>query len=75
MLILVIIDVQHSQKAVFSFEKGSYCQNHSSGFLRSITPTHPNPYPLLLFGKPWGLGTQVAVKNEQLQDKSHYHDS
>ena len=30
MLILTLIDVQYSQKAVFSFEKGSNCQNHSS---------------------------------------------
>ena len=37
MLILISIDVQYSQKAVFSFEKRS--------------PRHP--YPLSLFGKPW----------------------
>ena len=30
MLILILIDVQHSRKAVFSFEKGSNYQNHSS---------------------------------------------
>ena len=30
MLILVLIDVQYSQKAIFSFEKGSIGQNHSS---------------------------------------------
>ena len=30
MLILILIDVQYSQNAVFSFEKGSNCQNHSS---------------------------------------------
>ena len=30
MLILILIDVQHSQKAVFSFEKGLNRQNHSS---------------------------------------------
>ena len=30
MLILILIDVQYSRKAVFSFEKGSNCQNHSS---------------------------------------------
>ena len=30
MLILILIDVQYSQKAVFSFEKGSNCQNHHS---------------------------------------------
>ena len=37
MLILILIDAQHSQKAVFSFEKGSNCQNHSSDFLHPIT--------------------------------------
>ena len=30
MLILILIDVQYSQKAVFSFEKGWNGQNHSS---------------------------------------------
>ena len=30
MLILILIDVQYSQKAVFSFEKGLNPQNHSS---------------------------------------------
>ena len=30
MLILILIDVLYSQKAVFSFEKGSNGQNHSS---------------------------------------------
>ena len=30
MLILILIDVQYSQNAVFSFEKGSNRQNHSS---------------------------------------------
>ena len=30
MLILILIDVQYSQKAVFIFEKGSDCQNYSS---------------------------------------------
>ena len=30
MLILILTDVQYSQKAVFSFEKGSDRQNHSS---------------------------------------------
>ena len=30
MLILILIDVQYSQKAVFSFEKGSNDQNHFS---------------------------------------------
>ena len=30
MVILTLIDVQYSQNAVFSFEKGSDCQNLSS---------------------------------------------
>ena len=37
MLILILIDVQYSQKAVFSFEKGLNRQNHcSSGFLHPV---------------------------------------
>ena len=37
MLILILIDIQYSQKAVFSFEKGSYCQNQSfSGSLHLL---------------------------------------
>ena len=39
MLILILIDVQYSQKAVFSFEKGSNSQNHfSSGYLHPYSP-------------------------------------
>ena len=30
MLILILIDVQYSQNAIFSFEWGSNCKNHSS---------------------------------------------
>ena len=63
MLILILIDVHHSQKAVFGLEKGSNCQNHSpSGSLHLVTPhpTLPHPHskisdslhPLALFGKP-----------------------
>ena len=65
MLILILIEVQSSQKAVFSSRKGWNCQNHSSGSLCSvkilspplaplskISDTHP-PHPLPLFGKPW----------------------
>ena len=59
MLILVLIDVQHSQKAVFSFEKGSNCQNHSSSsslhpvkkFPHSKILDSPLPHTLPLFGK------------------------
>ena len=61
MLILVLIDVQDSQKAVFSFEKGSIFQNHSSsGFLHPVKKfphskilDSPLPHTLPLFGKAW----------------------
>ena len=42
MLILILIDVQYSQKAVLSFKKGLNHQNHSSGSLLLLP----------LFGKP-----------------------
>ena len=57
MLILILIDVQYSRKAVFSFEKGLNCQNHSSsGFLHPVEKFPPikfliPPYSLRLFGK------------------------
>ena len=42
MLILILIDVQHSWKAVLSFEKGSNHQNHSSlGFLYLVKNSPP----------------------------------
>ena len=45
-LILVLIDAQYSQKAVFGFEKGSNRQNHSSsGFLHPVKKS-PLPSPI-----------------------------
>ena len=42
MFILILIDVQYSQKAVFSFEKGLNCQNHYSlGSLHLVMPPPP----------------------------------
>ena len=38
MLILILIDVQYSQNAVFSFEKFSNGQNHSSSNSHQISP-------------------------------------
>ena len=67
MLILILIDVQYSQKAVFSFEKGLNNQNHPSpGSLHLVKrfPSSkisnpltgrgiylPPPHPLPLFEK------------------------
>ena len=54
MVILILIDVQYSHKAVFSFEKGSNGQNHISlGFLylvknlpyQNFRSPHPLPPP------------------------------
>ena len=44
MSIFILIDVQYSQKAVFSFQKGMNRQNHiSSGFLHLVkNPPHQN---------------------------------
>ena len=50
------IDVQHSRKAVFSFEKGLNHQNHSSDslYLVKYPPSKISNYPhtLPLFGNP-----------------------
>ena len=47
MLILILIDVQYSQNAVFSYEKGSNRQNHSSSppgkKIRSSKISDPHP--------------------------------
>ena len=51
MLIFILIDVQYSQKAAFSFEKGSNRQNHISlGFLHlvKVFPIRISNYPLHL---------------------------
>ena len=49
MLILILIDIQYSEKAVFSFEKNSICQNHSSSgslnLLKNLLPPPPPPKP------------------------------
>ena len=58
MLIYILIDVQYSQKTVFSFEKGSNRQNHSSsGSLYLVKKFPPVKFPipskpLPLFGRP-----------------------
>ena len=60
MSILILIDVQYTQKAVFSFEKGLNCQNHSSSGSLHPVKNSPrkicdSPHLLQLFGKPWVL--------------------
>ena len=48
MLIFILIDVQHLQKTVFSFEKGSNRQNHSSsGSLYLVEKIPPVKFQIL----------------------------
>ena len=62
MLILILIDVQNSKKAIFSFRKWFSGQNHSSSgshHLVNLSPPPKNfwsPHPLTLFGKLCTLG-------------------
>ena len=55
MLILILIDVQYSQNAVFSFEKFSNRQNHSSSDSHHLIKKFPQQCSLLFdtkLGKP-----------------------
>ena len=74
MLTLILIDVQYSQKAVFSFEKGLNCQNHSlSGShhpVKKLLPPSkisdsPPPTPYCYLEKFESiLQSQLFTKNE-----------
>ena len=62
MLILILIDIQYTQNVVFSFEKGSNGQNHSSSVYYHLIKNIPQQnfsfppvggFPPTLFGKTW----------------------
>ena len=57
MLILILIDVRYSQKAVCSFEKGSNSQNHSSSgphhLVKEMPPPEKFPSSLLSLNTIW----------------------
>ena len=61
MLILILIDVQHSQKAVFSFEKGSNRQNHSSS--GSLYRVKMSPPPTIKISVPQPLHPPRYLEN------------
>ena len=68
MLILILIDVQYSQNAVFSFEKGLNHQNHSpSGSHHPVknSPSKisdsPNPHCYMETPEVWGQGSSNLV--------------
>ena len=50
MLILILIDVQYLQNVVFSFAKGSNCQNHSSSDFHPLK----NPTIKISHSPPFG---------------------
>ena len=56
MLIVILSDVQYSQKAVFRFEKGLNGQNQSSSGPHHLVKKSPPPLPLAKFLIPplWG---------------------
>ena len=75
MLILILIDVQYSQKAVFSFEEGLSGQNHSSGSHHQVKKSPPATfqifsYFLLLSRKPCYL---AFVSDEFLLASNDLH--
>ena len=56
-MILILIDVQYSQKAVISFQKGSNGQNQSfSGFQHLVEKSPPPPQKNSDFTHTWGGG-------------------
>ena len=59
----MLINVQYSQKAIFSFEKGSTCQNHSSS--DSLHPVKNPPVKFSIF-----LGTTFPLPS--LTGKCHW---
>ena len=55
MLILILIDVQYSRKAIFSFKKSLNCQNHS--FSGSISLVKKSPPVKFQISPLWGGGS------------------
>ena len=63
MLILILIDVQYSQNAVYSFEKDSNNQNHSSGSYHSVKKLPPAVFTTSLHEKEQCLIIETLVVN------------
>ena len=63
MLILILIDVQYSQNAVYSFEKDSNNQNHSSGSYHSVKKLPPAVFTTSLHEKEQCLIIETLAVN------------
>ena len=62
MLILILLDVQYLQNAVFSFEKGSNRQNHPSGSHQLVKKSPPQNFrfpPLTAIWKTLTVGAKI----------------
>ena len=46
LILIILIDVQYSKKAAFSFEKGLNHQKHSLGFLHTVKKIPPVKFPI-----------------------------
>ena len=68
MLILILIDVQYLQNAVFSFEKGSNHQNHSSSGSQHLVKKFPLQQnfglPPLIHPTPYHYLENHVVRNQ-----------
>ena len=62
MLILILIDVQHLRKAVFSFEKGSNRQNHSSSGSLHLVKNLPSTTGGIPPPTPYGYLENPAIQ-------------
>ena len=68
MLILILIDIQYSQKAVSSFEKGSKRQNDlSSGFLHAVKKIASPSKNIRFSPLHWGEFTFLSTTYHDLE--------
>ena len=64
MLIVILFGVQYSQKDVFSFEKGSNGQNHSSGS-QHPAKKFPSPAKFLIPPTPYHYLENIGIAAEK----------
>ena len=67
MLIFILVDVQYSQNAVFTFEKGSNRQNHFSSSSHHLVKKFP-PVKFSILPQPLACNCLKAIQ-------SHYEET
>ena len=73
MLLLILIDVQYSQKAIFSFKKGLNCQDHSSS--GSFHPVNLPPPSKISDSPPLPPSPLTTIWNTLIHTDSPYLNS